>query len=120
MDFKDLDNWRNLGQVGVQYITESPEYLQELMLLDQSGAGLQLMENFLNPLLDVEADFRMGGGRFQEVTEHQYTRNGYRRRKLKTQLGTLNLEIPTFVTGILKRRCSSRAHEKAMEFCFPR
>lgn len=53
MNFKGMDNWRNLGQVGVQYITQSPEYLQELMLLDQSGAGLQLMENLLDPLIDV-------------------------------------------------------------------
>lgn len=80
MNFKDMDNWRNLGEVEVHYLAESPEYLQELMLMDQSDAGRQLMENFLNPLLDVEADLRMGGGRFQEVTEHQYTRNGYRPR----------------------------------------
>lgn len=102
MNFKDMDNWRNLGEVEVHYLAESPEYLQELMLMDQSDAGRQLMENFLNPLLDVEADLWMGGGRFQEVTEHQYTRNGYRRRKLKTQLGTLNLEIPTFRDGNFK------------------
>lgn len=70
--------------------------------MDQSDEGRKLMENFLNPLLDVEADLRMGGGRFVKVTERQYTRNGYRRCKPKTQLGTLNLEIPTFRDGNFK------------------
>lgn len=51
------------------------------MLLDQSGAGLQLMGNFLNPLIDLEADIKMGGG-IEEITKPLYTRNGYRLRKL--------------------------------------
>lgn len=101
MDFKDLDNWRKLGKIGVQYITESPEYLQELTLLDQSGAGLQLMENLLDPLIDVEADIRLGDG-IEETTEPLYTRNGCRLRKLETQLGTLNLGIPTYCDGSSK------------------
>ena len=101
MDFKDLDNWRKLGKVGVQYITEAPEYLQELMLLDQSGAGLQLMENLLDPLIDVEADIRLGDG-IEETTEPLYNRNGCRLRKLETQLGTLNLGIPTYCDGSSK------------------
>ncbi len=100
-EFKNLVNLRNLGQIGVQYITEAPEYLQELMLLDQSGAGLQLLGNFLNSLIDLEADIKMGDG-IEETTEPLYTRNVCRLRKLETQQGTLNLGIPTYSDGSSK------------------
>lgn len=43
----------------------------------------------------------MGDG-IEETTEPLYTRNGCRLRKLETQLGTLNLGIPTYCDGSSK------------------
>lgn len=69
--------------------------------MDQCGAGLQLLGNFLNSLIDLEADIKMGDG-IEETTEPLYTRNVCRLRKLETLLGTLNLGIQIYGDGSSK------------------
>lgn len=88
--------------------------LKELISSDLPTAMRQQVELMLSTLMDCEVAEQIGAELNQQAPERSAHRNGYRTRKLETQLGQLDVHIPRLRTGsyfpsFLEPRCRLHA-----------
>ena len=82
----------------------SPEAGEALMSLaseccDLREFGAQVMRLAIDALMSAEADARCGAAWGERSDARANSRNGYRRRSLKTALGDVELEVPKLRRG---------------------
>jgi putative transposase len=88
--------------------------LKELVSSDLPTAMRQQVEQMLTTLMDCEVSEQIGAELHQQAPERAAHRNGYRTRKLETQLGQLDVRIPRLRAGsyfpsFLEPRCRLHA-----------
>ena len=88
--------------------------LKELVSSDLPAAMRQQVEQMLSTLMDCEVSEQIGAGLHEQAAERTAQRNGYRTRKLETQLGQLDVRIPRLRAGsyfpsFLEPRCRLHA-----------
>jgi putative transposase len=92
------------------------ELVQEV-LLDDPGFLREIVERVVQQLLEAEMTEHIGGAAPYQRTENRAgQRNGYKRRTLRTRVGTLNLLVPQDREGTFSTRLFSRyqRNEKAL------
>jgi transposase-like protein len=92
------------------------EYLRKVELeLDEDWLR-QMVQNFTQAVIELEAEAQIGAGRHERSPSRLTQRNGYRERGLATRVGELDLRIPklrqgSFFPSLLEPR---RRVEKAL------
>ena len=89
-------------------ITLDSEILKGMFLENQTGAQKTLMEAVLDQILEAQVSEQIGAQKYERTDDRITSRNGYRKRSLKTRVGTLTLHIPklrngTFSTDLFAR-----------------
>ena len=75
------------------------EYLRKIELeLDEDWLR-QMVQNFTQAVIELEAEAQIGAGRHERTASRTAQRNGYRERGLATRVGELDLRIPKLRTG---------------------
>jgi transposase-like protein len=75
------------------------EYLRKIELeLDEDWLR-QMVQNFTQAVIELEAEQQIGAGRHERSPARTTQRNGYRERGLATRVGELELRIPKLRTG---------------------
>lgn len=70
------------------------EYLRKIELeLDEDWLR-QMVQNFTQAVIELEAEAHIGAGRHERSPNRLTQRNGYRERSLATRVGELELRIP--------------------------
>jgi putative transposase len=69
------------------------------VLGDTSDSLRELFEHTLREAMQLEFDQRVGAGRYERNGERLDHRNGTRRRRLDTRMGTIDLDIPRLRGG---------------------
>ncbi len=77
-------------------------------LIDDPGFLKELLTTALQLLLESEMREHLRAAKYERSKSRQGHRNGYKPRKLKTRVGTLELQVPqdrdgSFKTGLFKR-----------------
>lgn len=85
-------------------------HLKELAGRDLPAAMRTTVETMLNQIASAEVSERIGAQPGERTPTRTTQRNGYRRRKLETQLGTLEVAIPklregSYLPTFLEPRC---------------
>jgi putative transposase len=88
--------------------------LKELASSDLPAAMRQQVEQMLRTLMESEVSEQIGAQLHQQESDRTAHRNGYRIRKLETQLGSLDVRIPrlrsgTYFPSFLEPRCRLHA-----------
>jgi putative transposase len=88
--------------------------LKELASLDLPAAMRQQVEHMLSTLMESEVAEQIGAQLHQQAPDRAAHRNGYRLRKLETQLGQLDVRIPrlregSYFPSFLEPRCRLHA-----------
>lgn len=88
--------------------------LKELVTSDLPAAMRQQVEQMLRSLMESEVSDQIGAQLHQQESERSTHRNGYRIRKLETQLGSLDVRIPrlrngTYFPSFLEPHCRLHA-----------
>jgi putative transposase len=93
-------------------------------LLDNPDFLREIVERVLQELLEAEMTEHIGAAPYERTEKRVGQRNGYKRRTLRTRVGTLNLLVPQDREGTFSTRLFSRyqRNEKAlvlglMEMC---
>ncbi len=73
--------------------------LKQLAASDLPSAMRQQIETMLSTLMETEVAEQIGAGLHEQDPERTTHRNGYRIRKLETQLGSLDVRIPRLRSG---------------------
>jgi transposase-like protein len=73
--------------------------LKELASSDLPAAMRQQVEQMLRTLMESEVSEQIGAQLHQQESDRTAHRNGYRIRKLETQLGSLDVRIPRLRSG---------------------
>jgi putative transposase len=73
--------------------------LKELVISDLPAAMRRQAEQMLSSLMDSEVSEQIGAQLHQQEPERSAQRNGYRIRRLETQLGCLDVRIPKLREG---------------------
>jgi putative transposase len=91
------------------------ELVQEV-LLDDPGFLREIVERVVQQLLEAEMTEHIGAAPYQRTENRAGQRNGYKRRTLRTRVGTLNLLVPQDREGTFSTRLFSRyqRNEKAL------
>jgi putative transposase len=91
------------------------ELVQEV-LLDDPGFLHEIVERVVQQLLEAEMTEHIGAAPYQRTENRAGQRNGYKRRTLRTRVGTLNLLVPQDREGTFSTRLFSRyqRNEKAL------
>ena len=64
--------------------------------LDALREGIRVLAQ---ALMELEVDEEIGAGRYQRTVERKTYRNGYRKRRWDTRVGTVQLAIPKLRQG---------------------
>jgi putative transposase len=91
------------------------ELVQEV-LLDDPGFLREIVERVVQQLLEAEMTEHLGAAPYERTENRAGQRNGYKRRTLRTRVGTLNLLVPQDREGTFSTRLFSRyqRNEKAL------
>lgn len=91
------------------------ELVQEV-LLDEPGFLREIVERVVQQILETEMTEHIGAAPYQRTENRAGQRNGYKRRTLRTRVGTLNLFVPQDREGTFSTRLFSRyqRNEKAL------
>jgi putative transposase len=86
------------------------------ILLDDPNFLHEIVERVLQELLEAEMTEHIGAAPHERTAERKGHRNGYKRRTLRTRVGTLNLLVPQDREGTFSTRLFSRyqRNEKAL------
>jgi putative transposase len=86
------------------------------MLLDDPTFLKEIVERVLQELLEAEMTEHIGAAPYERTERRTGQRNGYKRRTLRTRVGTLNLLVPQDREGTFSTRLFSRyqRNEKAL------
>jgi putative transposase len=86
------------------------------MLLDEPTFLKEIVERVLQELLEAEMTEHIGAAPYERTERRTGQRNGYKRRTLRTRVGTLNLLVPQDREGTFSTRLFSRyqRNEKAL------
>lgn len=92
------------------------EYLRKTGLPLDGDWMREALQLVLQQLIELEAEQKIGAGKYERTAERTTQRNGYRDRELATRVGELNLRVPklrqgSFFPSILDPR---RRAEKAL------
>jgi putative transposase len=92
------------------------EELAQAMLLDEPTFLKEIVERVLQELLEAEMTEHIGAAPYERTERRTGQRNGYKRRTLRTRVGTLNLLVPQDREGTFSTRLFSRyqRNEKAL------
>lgn len=75
------------------------DYLRKIELeLDEDWLR-QMVQQFTQAVIELEAEQRIGAGRHERTASRTTQRNGYRERGLSTRVGDLELRIPKLRQG---------------------
>jgi putative transposase len=85
-------------------------------LLDNPDFLREIVERVLQELLEAEMTEHIGAAPYERTEKRVGQRNGYKRRTLRTRVGTLNLLVPQDREGTFSTRLFSRyqRNEKAL------
>src|ERR1700722_18940058 len=88
--------------------------LKQLAASDLPEAMRQQAQSMLSELMETEVSEQIGAAKHEQEPDRTAHRNGYRIRKLETQLGTLDVRIPKLRSGsyfpsFLEPRCRLHA-----------
>jgi transposase-like protein len=75
------------------------EYLRKAELELEDDWLRQMVQQFTQGLIELEAEQRIGAARHERTSSRTAQRNGYRERGLATRVGELELRIPKLRTG---------------------
>jgi putative transposase len=86
------------------------------VLLDDPGFLREIVEQVVQRLLEAEMTEHVGAASYERTAGRTGHRNGYKRRTLRTRVGTLNLLVPQDREGTFSTRLFSRyqRNEKAL------
>jgi len=86
------------------------------ILLDDPNFLLKIVERVLQELLEAEMTEHIGAAPHERTNARKGHRNGYKRRTLRTRVGTLNLLVPQDREGTFSTRLFARyqRNEKAL------
>ncbi len=86
------------------------------ILLDDPAFLREIVERVVQQILEAEMTEHVGAAPYERTTERKGHRNGYKRRTLRTRVGTLNLLVPQDREGTFSTRLFSRyqRNEKAL------
>ena len=88
------------------------EELVQGALLDDPEFLRQIVERMLQHLLEAEITEHLGAAPYQRTESRKGHRNGYKPRKLKSRVGTLELLVPQDLKkGPFPRACSLATSE---------
>lgn len=92
------------------------EELVQGALLDDPGFLLGIVEGVLQHLLEAEITEHLGAAPHQRTETRKGHRNGYKPRKLKSRVGTLELLVPQDREGTFSTQLFARyqRNEKAL------
>src|SRR5215208_848791 len=92
------------------------EEVAQAMLLDEPTFLKEIVERVLQELLEAEMTEHIGAAPYERTERRTGQRNGYKRRTLRTRVGTLNLLVPQDREGTFSTRLFSRyqRNEKAL------
>jgi putative transposase len=92
------------------------ELVQGAALLDDPEFLRQIVERMLQHLLEAEITEHLGAAPYQRTESRKGHRNGYKPRKLKSRVGTLELLVPQDREGIFSTSLFARyqRNEKAL------
>src|ERR687886_2686212 len=90
--------------------------LAQEVLLDDPGFLRGIVERVVQQLLEAEMTHRIGAAPYERTERRTGQRNGYKRRTLRTRVGTLDLLVPQDREGTFSTRLFSRyqRNEKAL------
>jgi len=89
-------------------VTLEKEKIKELLIQDE---GLKaLVESVVNQVLEAQLTEQIGAKRYERTEERKAYQNGYRERKLATQVGNLILRIPQTREGTFSPELFRRYH----------
>src|SRR5215211_3457774 len=91
------------------------ELVQEV-LLDDPDFLCEIVERVVQQLLEAEMTEHIGAQPYERTENRAGQRNGYKRRSLRTRVGTLNLAVPQDREGTFSTRlfCRYQRNEKAL------
>jgi len=75
------------------------DYLRKIELDLDDDWLRQMVQQFTQAVIELEAEQRIGAGRHERSPNRTTQRNGYRERGLSTRVGELELRIPKLRTG---------------------
>jgi transposase-like protein len=75
------------------------DYLRKMELELDDDWLRQMVQNFTQAVIELEAEQQIGAGRHERSLSRTTQRNGYRERGLATRVGELELRIPKLRTG---------------------
>jgi putative transposase len=86
------------------------------ILLDDPSFLREIVERVLQEMLEAEMTEHIGAAPYERSAARTAHRNGYKRRALRTRVGTLNLAVPQDRGGTFSTRLFSRyqRNEKAL------
>lgn len=86
-----------MAQIQVEISTD---LLQGIFSKNGRESGLErLLEVVMNQVLDYQAEKQIGAQPYERTKNRKDYRNGFRPKKLKTRIGTLELSLPRFRFG---------------------
>jgi transposase-like protein len=90
--------------------------LAQEVLLDDPGFLRGIVQRVVQQLLEAEMTHHVGAAPYERTERRTGQRNGYKRRTLKTRVGTLDLLVPQDREGTFSTRLFSRyqRNEKAL------
>ena len=90
--------------------------LAQEVLLDDPGFLRGIVQRLVQQLLEAEMTEHIGAAPYGRTKRRTGQRNGYKRRTLRTRVGTLNLLVPQDREGTFSTRLLSRyqRNEKAL------
>ena len=90
--------------------------LAQEVLLDDPGFLRGIVERVVQQLLEAEMTHHIGAAPYERTERRTGQRNGYKRRTLRTRVGTLDLLVPQDREGTFSTRLFSRyqRNEKAL------
>ena len=95
---------RSDEQIVQQALTDDPSFLEEIV------------RRALQQILEAEMTAHIGAAPYERTDERRGQRNGYKRRTLRTRVGTLNLLVPQDREGTFSTQLFARyqRNEKAL------
>src|ERR687886_738212 len=90
--------------------------LAQEVLLDDPGFLRGIVERVVQQLLEAEMTHHIGAAPYERTERRTGQHNGYKRRTLRTRVGTLDLLVPQDREGTFSTRLFSRyqRNEKAL------
>jgi transposase-like protein len=100
-----------------QDVTTSTENKTQSVLLDDSGFLAAIVKNAIQEILEQEISEHLRAKPYERSSERTGVRNGYKPRKLKTRVGTIELEVPQTRDGSFSTVVWNRYQRSEKAFC---